>query len=1537
MKSTFIQLTLAANFIFTSAFAGPPALGQQNFSAVTKIQVQNSSQQLSVVKEYDSYLQQLGLENYSARAQYTLENESVDDTVKAVLQQNIKDYEIVNAARNITTFIMSRTIPQMTQGQSSPRAQEIQSKLVKLAGQFLDLRPLEGFSEIPVEIETIPAKPEQADQKKSGEIKKSLLTKHANVEAMKNANFHKNQIISNIMDTIYGTKNVEAILTSGKDFEREQFQQEIDYLETWVKKYIHATYENKNLGTTKWLGKGLIYSLVRFSRIQNDKNDFGADTETKLASHLRETYAENLNNYVTAKITTVDANGKSVEMNVETGNVLNESSKEGKDSLKKASAIFPKFLKNPKAYMRMMLKGMWVFPGFYFMTSDTAAVKEKMETDTPVNISDRFKHLLDQTKLVLAYSFTSAAIAVVKEAETIPGKPETKVQAVMAVESSPNDSIGGVRWVGLEGYGFMNPAYASFAITKFDVKKMQAVGRKQFAAQKNPYQIWEGDDYTWSAQNEKFLKRGNNKTTLTLEQKDQSEIYNMLMNMSSSEYKKAFQQRLEKVLQAWTYGKDAKAYAYNYIDSTSAFYSSLMARLAIRVAGYVDPSLPSRFSVMHTSLKKTGSKTLAEINTDKALTAPNFAAINTELIENSSSFKKDGLTKFIQPRGLISNEFEERLLQHSAHAESFSTRLEQMLANSMRQNFTIRNPNDQFPSRAEAYIGTYEYGQTVRTLQGSKLFSEFSVYATKGDQSTAKTNSSNNGSTLQIENKIAPESVVRSDKNWESQLRTFFFDYGFDDKAAQVRAEIKRNPVAQNRLARYQQLENIRSFEGNNAARELAILLFSRTKDRLKDPTQLNLINGLIAKALSLQPKNENILLSSELLAKLKKMPDQTEEDFDKILEVKKEYLKPALKRSVDETTRIMTAEFLGVIYGDQVGDYLNPSSTTLLQAEVRERIQQDATSIFKMMSIFVDRMYFDTQTGATRWLGRALLLGLARLAEQAEPNVHYLKTEPLLNLQKHLLNYSLDIEMFIGNKVVVLDNNMKFEKIPVSSGDGTGYMSNNSEAGAIAYGSQAGDSKRAKRLGMTGTLLDSATFVNEEKIIEDGFTLRRRFWKASNRGGFGSMLLGKEKKGNSHYGEFVVLGPDEFNFRPLKTNSKIEVVYVIDNFPNPVADTGKSMARPGGVRFTGPETFNDAAHDSHITISQINHAKRGEMLLAQINKKLAEGTYLKPKGAIVFPGHRVVLDENEKIVLPAKKADGNFVEPTSGWQINMDLNEVVVKKKQIESRLAAARSESEKNKLYTELSFWLQARTELQYDYMMSIGTFFKWVTPEGIYVDFATYCSQLPNVAFKMANNLEIEIIPSASPGLKKAFAKLGQYAEENINKASGAEKKYLQKILDFDLVDTALKLSKLFIVYAPSSMLLQPYHDDAGIHKVQLVSSGLGNILNTTSNELFIRKPEVLEGLDAYLKSKQLVALKDIDSLDLIGVVEHYLHKSAIYRADRGVENIKQMIQRKDQQREILDKKEETAKKRIWDRFRKKSSQGNNINPTDFKSVS
>ena len=409
---------------------------------------------------------------------------------------------------------------------------------------------------------------------------------------------------------------------------------------------------------------------------------------------------------------------------------------------------------------------------------------------------------------------------------------------------------------------------------------------------------------------------------------------------------------------------------------------------------------------------------------------------------------------------------------------------------------------------------------------------------------------------------------------------------------------------------------------------------------------------------------------------------------------------------------------------------------------------------------------------------------------------------------------------------------------------------------------------------------------------------------KASNRGGFGSLFFGAERKGISHIGYYKVLGPSKLKWKVRRTNSKIQVVYIEDNFPSNVADATDSMVRPGGGRFIGAETFNDAAHDTDITIAQVNHEKMGKLMLDELNKLISTGQYVKQKGEVVFPAHDIVLDEKGEPKLPEKKSNGDFVDPKDGWIMETDPNEVINKKNEIESRLKAARTTSEKSEIYEEFALWLQDRAADKMAELIDRGIIFMWIS-RGAYYKMSSYCTQMYIMAFLIANGFNPELVPDKGAPLTQKFNEIGKWSKKNMNKVPKFVQKFLKAFLNVGAVQNALLLNKLHRVFAPAGMFNQPYVDKNGIHKSKLVFSGLSNIMKTTTNEFFERVPKVRDALNQLLDPAKFQAVKSLDKYDIFGVMGHLEHIREIMNADNGIKNTHDTYKQIEERRKIIPK--------------------------------
>ncbi len=411
------------------------------------------------------------------------------------------------------------------------------------------------------------------------------------------------------------------------------------------------------------------------------------------------------------------------------------------------------------------------------------------------------------------------------------------------------------------------------------------------------------------------------------------------------------------------------------------------------------------------------------------------------------------------------------------------------------------------------------------------------------------------------------------------------------------------------------------------------------------------------------------------------------------------------------------------------------------------------------------------------------------------------------------------------------------------------------------------------------------------------------RLLRASNRGGFGSLLFNKERKGLSHIGYFKVEGPAEHSTKKFRTNSKIRVVMQEDNIPAPVADATGTMARPGGGRYTGPETFIDTAHDTHVTIGQVDHQKMGKMMIEEINKMIKANTFPKKKGDIVFKTHKLVLDENGQPKIPEKLANGDFVEPTSGWKMEADPSEVLNKKIEIEQRLKSTKSAVEKTKIYEEFAVWLQERAAAKRAELINRGVIFMWIN-RGAYFDFSTYCTQFDIIAWLLANGINPQVVPDKSSPLTQALYKFASWLKTKRETLSPSMQKRIDAFLANDAVNNAIVLNKLFRTFAPAGMFNQEYVNKNGIHRAQLIFAGLANIAKTLSNEIFERTPHVKESLNRLLDPAKYQVVKTFDKYDLIGVTHHLMHSKKIQASDTGgVQNLNDRAKNLDELRATI----------------------------------
>lgn len=986
-----------------------------------------SAQDIARVEvEYDQFLRRLGFADHVADARRSLPN-ARDASARAVLRQNIESFEIINLARDLSTYITARILPQFESGNHN-RSGEAQAKALELTMRLWHLRPYEAGDEFRNEVETIKNDPVQRKGDIPNETRVAAKLANAEDKARRNANPHKDRVVADVIEAIYGTAKVEEILNHKPAAERDAFLNEMRFLEEKVKKYVHKAYNDKELGTTRWLGRAMVSNLVRYSRLQAKTNGAHKDLESRLARKMA-AVGENMYNYVSDKLEVADKDGKKVSVVIETGDIINETSKEGQFSFDLTAITTPKIFASFKSFLRGMFKGVsgnpLTRPFVRFFLPDTDKTAEEIEMAHQMNAWDRFKHFIAQHRSVLARGFTHVGQSVVYADQ------ETGIKAVYVFDMYPNAGPGGVRQIGLEGFSIMHPQFTQTAITKLDVEKMRHLAREQIKEKGYDPTLWKATGSYY--RNGEWIENKDLQDNLYLTDNDRNTHMKILYEMNPVEAKQAYQSRIEQIWRRYATGADAKGFAAGFISSAKAYFCSQTTQIAIKYALYLDSTAPSRYTLMHNLVRVFMPELVKNLDFDNPLISPNALTVNHDIVYRANLFKQDGFVRIIHPGWRI-NEFETALTLHEPRRRPMSNKMYQMLSGHLTNDFTTED----FSARAQAYYDQILWSQGVRTMFG------YSSYATpaqiEGQMATQRTNDGTSNdlrSNVEIGSQRMTQSMRTADA-WSREMRDFLVNYGFEDGAAQIREEMRRQPpVDPNARARH--AENIKSAQGVNAARELALLFFSRVHDRMKRPNQMKLINELTARVLALQRKSVDRQIPAEVIA----LPEGTDEEKRRKKNRIEEIIADQLKMDIESTTRMLVSEFLRVIYGENVVKYLDPAAPQTLGTETErawaDLIQKDAARIYSLAGRVVNSMYLDAARGSSRGLGRAMALLTARIAEksQSASDADFMKSPIMQDLGHHIRHQGMRIEMFIGSSVVVQDKDGKWSRpVAVKTGD---------------------------------------------------------------------------------------------------------------------------------------------------------------------------------------------------------------------------------------------------------------------------------------------------------------------------------------------------------------------------------------------------------------------------------------------------------------------------------------------------------------------
>lgn len=1236
----------------------------------------------------NAFLQNIGFEDYSGEIQKNLDNppkliNKPGPIAKDVLTYNRDRYTIINDAREIATKILTKTLPNITDPAVRTRIVEFTSRMLNLAPNQLPLR-------YPIEIENI------ADEAVKEEQKTIYLTQIIRDQIAQTSQ----SVFTDALYTMYGEKRVRELMNMPKDSsEYKAFEQEAKALQQQIHNYTYNMYLDPEVGRTKFLGRALAAGVVRESKLSQDK---------KLQKTLSESallHGEYLENYVGSEIVYKNLEGKLQTAKIPNGSFIMEYSN-GQQAAQLASAVTPgSFMGRLRSFKEKTLGSALLLN----LIPDEDKLAEKIAKGK-LSVWDKIKMRYAHSEYAKR-GYSHMGVSTVKK------DAASGVEMAWAYDNYPNADRGGIRFVGIPDQFALQGPFKRFGIVSYDPEKFWEWAQVQYKT--NGYRdiVWEASPIGKDGR----PKEGTGKRDYKWKVEISKDQFEKIMSWPKSKAKEWFLQEIvprvkQQFRNAMT--RDGTAFAYGFNNMQGAGWCTQTVEMAYLKGTGVDPlKFKDKWALPIRTLKALNSDKVKDIDLDVRTTAPGSASWQTPLIANHTQITFPEMTA-------LEIELAKR------------TPLPTPMNKASTQLITQQFPNTALP---KDFDDLRLQGEIAASIQDYQLHQDLGNGAKFQGARQALVGRSGRLSKeaphvdFSKTNKPLPLSKLTPEKSvaYEKDARAFLMRLGFEDYSKMAKDTIERKDFMTN-LSPFILNENARRYQMVNSARELSVLIMTEMQGKIKNKNTRARLIDLSANFLEMQQIEPQL----EIPQAIKMLP---KEEREKALTT---YITTMTKEQIKTHSLKTTSDILETMYGEEnIRRLLAGEKVEGLELEKFTSMQN---KIYGLVSQYMDRMYFDTQIGKSRFLGRSLALLLNR--QSIKDNDPALLSE----LDAAVKQKGLYLENFIGSTITVNTEGVNTEgrtkKIKLENGALVLNRSYDTESSVIAASVFPGDKKLAKKFEVEGSLMDAmwATDNTSTAPITDVERLRREY----NQKEIGS-------RGFSHVGYANVLTDPE---------TGIQHTLILDNYPAPTEDAY------GGARIVALEHFANQSHYGKLAVANYDHKK----FHAFAQQTIKERGYIET----VFPSESFDVNEKGKIVA-GKKAKAQ------DWK-------TVISKEDFE-RLNSIK----------DPEVWYQEWSKLYTDHMRRVfpnkyGAFFSWIADEGKYLAGGTYCSQLGEVASLQATGIPIQQYHDKYMKLVKLFNWLGVTAEKH----------GLKSISELAPVKNAATLPVTNRIIAPSGLVAQPF---------------------------------------------------------------------------------------------------------------------------------
>ncbi len=576
------------HFLFLIVFILLPFLSQAAYSELAAPKSGLNPSDIRAFKISDDFLKHMGFEDYVKESQTTLATDkALWPVAKWALQQNVDNFEALNAARKIGDFtyaVLNRT---------KDRA-SLLSKISVLT-QVIS-QQLKNFPQLRFE-------PLDLGEIKGKTVDELLEIKNKKLKVRADERFDKEK--SNL---------VKAFLGLWAGLSDPEKQDIAEWLDDTLSDALWDAYTAETRQQNRYLGRAIILGLEKYLR----ENKLG-DLENVLALDLRK---ESLfiENYVLGQFMTQDRDLKYVTYSFKSGDIAFEYS-HGLEAFFTSLVVRPHVPENVKIAESYKLNNSYSDATKFLSTDEYYKVVDKKAVGLPLGFQEQriYNTFWDSD---YSNGFSHCGLVELRT------DPETGISMAWIWDTFPDtNGAGGVRLLTPEGFS-VPEKHLKIGFLRYDPKKILTQFKKQIASRGYLKDIWKGystriakyesgewgpiydetQDYTWPTKVDEA----------TISSWLQTDEIN-----ADSWYQKTILPRVFDRVHSYVSSSDAVVFAAGLVNARSMLYCSQLIVLAHLEAANFDlqsewDTIPSLVKLFGGSLKK-----IVNLAADQRIVSPN--------------------------------------------------------------------------------------------------------------------------------------------------------------------------------------------------------------------------------------------------------------------------------------------------------------------------------------------------------------------------------------------------------------------------------------------------------------------------------------------------------------------------------------------------------------------------------------------------------------------------------------------------------------------------------------------------------------------------------------------------------------------------------------------------------------------------------------------------------------------------------------------------------------------------------------------------